>query len=728
MVLIAAALVAACQTLPAAAPPSGNGTAAVSQPFYSPLYDRADHLADLIAAGDLDGADHLYIEQQESFDADTAPRTQELLNTLATRINARHETAFTAALANLRALPVPIPATDWPRTAAALKAAVDALNAYPTTGLLADPARKPAALAALRAEQGRIAGNLRAGAAAAFLAFDHGQGPAFADAYPLDLDMAALVAETWGALRPRLAGWDAATLVRFGTTYERELAQAGRAADLGALYAARVGRDNGIAGDRSPLTALALAAAAKRAGLVASPPAGTEIALVEATSQTLLRHGQIDFPVGVDIDLPVKTVRSTLEATFGPGAKGPRLVIVLDVALAKASRRVSQLDRVPSVLFLPAGGAVQFDNETDGAQASRRSMTQVQGSVPLAGNIPGHPAVGASAAAAPVFFQYSYERARITARKTMTVNYYLVDRRAGAYVKSTFDIAEQERFEVVYNIARADTRYRHIIDTSDSEGDVDDFEKASSAVALSQILLHSLSQAGRQQKWRSLESFYGELTRDKNTAIAAYKDTDYAARPLNDPRFDSVVAIYTGPGSLGTGFYVQPDVVLTNWHVVDNRRIVELRKYDGTETFGSVLGKDVRLDLALIRVQSRGRPVAFRRTAQLDIGAMVEGIGHPHRKEFSVTRGVVSAIREEYSINLPNRAGDKVLYVQTDAAINPGNSGGPLFLGDTVIGVNTWGYAPEYADNLSFAIHYGEVLSFLNEHLPGFAEANRRSR
>jgi serine protease Do len=310
----------------------------------------------------------------------------------------------------------------------------------------------------------------------------------------------------------------------------------------------------------------------------------------------------------------------------------------------------------------------------------------------------------------------------------MTVNYYLVDRHAGTYMKSTFDVAEQERFEVVYNIARADTKYRHVIETSDSEGDVDDFEKASSAVALSQILVHSLGRAGQQRKWRSLESFYGELTRDKNTAIAAYKDTDYTARPLNDPRFDSVVAIYTGPGSLGAGFYVQSDVVLTNWHVVDNRRIVELRKYDGTETFGSVLGKDIRLDLALIRVQSRGRPVAFRRTAQLDIGATVEGIGHPHRQEFSVTRGVVSAIRQEYSINLPKRAGDKVLYVQTDAAINPGNSGGPLFLGDTVIGVNTWGYVPEYADNLSFAVHYGEVLTFLNEHLPGFAETNRRPR
>lgn len=52
---------------------------------------------------------------------------------------------------------------------------------------------------------------------------------------------------------------------------------------------------------------------------------------------------------------------------------------------------------------------------------------------------------------------------------------------------------------------------------------------------------------------------------------------------------------------------------------------------------------------------------------------------------------MISAIREHPSINLPVGGADDVLFIQIDTPINPGNSGGPLFLGNKVIGVNTWG-------------------------------------
>ena len=52
---------------------------------------------------------------------------------------------------------------------------------------------------------------------------------------------------------------------------------------------------------------------------------------------------------------------------------------------------------------------------------------------------------------------------------------------------------------------------------------------------------------------------------------------------------------------------------------------------------------------------------------------------------------MISAIREHPSINLPVGGPDDVLFIQIDTPINPGNSGGPLFLGNKVIGVNTWG-------------------------------------
>jgi serine protease Do len=724
---LAAGLLAACRTLPGA-PPTDTHPApqTVSRALYTPLYDRDDHLADLIAAGDLDRADRLYREQQSYFDNPQQARSRQLVAELARRLNARHAPDLLAAQADIKALPRALPSEAWAQAREALARAGQALQDYPATGVLRAPPHRSSEYRSLREARDRLHAALTAAAEAAFEAFDHTEGRAFADFYPVPVDTAALLRRTWPAIARRLSQWDAATLVRFAKTYEKPLTEAGRAAEVGGWFARRVARDNGIGDRKDPLTRLALAAAAKQAGLDV-PGTAIEIALVEATSPTLLRHGQIDFPVGIDIDLPVRTSRSSLEAAFGPKSDGPRLVLVLEVALAKASRRVTGLRQVPSILFLPSGGLIEFDNETQNADQIRDSLVPAQAGVSPAGDIPGYPAVGTAANADPMFYQYRYERARIVARKAMTVNYYLVDRAAGTYVKSTFDVAEQERFDVAYNIARADTRYRRVVETSDREADVDDFEKASSGVELSRILVHYLSRAAEPRKWRSLEAFYAELSRDRSAAVAAYKKRDFAARPLNDPRFDSVVAVYTGPGALGAGFYVQSDVVLTNWHVVSNRRIVEMRKYDGTETFGKVLGSDVRLDLALIRVQTRGRPVDFPRTAKLDLGAAVEAIGHPYRNEFTISRGVISAIREEYSINLPKRAGDKVLYVQTDSAINPGNSGGPLFLGDEVVGVNTWGYTPDVANNLNFAVHFGEVLEFLNEHLPGFDTGRGRT-
>ena len=142
--------------------------------------------------------------------------------------------------------------------------------------------------------------------------------------------------------------------------------------------------------------------------------------------------------------------------------------------------------------------------------------------------------------------------------------------------------------------------------------------------------------------------------------------------------------------------------------------------YNGQETCGKVLGKDVRLDLALVKVQTRGKPVLFYTKNRIDLGATTEAIGHPKGLEFSITRGIISAIRNYASINLPKGSGDKVLYIQTDTPINPGNSGGPLFLGDNVIGVNTWGKSKMISEGLGFSVHYSEVLNFLKEHLPGF--------
>lgn len=86
-----------------------------------------------------------------------------------------------------------------------------------------------------------------------------------------------------------------------------------------------------------------------------------------------------------------------------------------------------------------------------------------------------------------------------------------------------------------------------------------------------------------------------------------------------------------------------------------------------------------------------------------------------HENDVSITRGVASAIRKLPSKYAPDA--NKVLFIQTDASINPGNYGGPLFLGDKVIGVNTQKPVETEIEGLGFAIHYSEVLNFINSNL-----------
>jgi len=445
-----------------------------------------------------------------------------------------------------------------------------------------------------------------------------------------------------------------------------------------------------------------------------APPS---IALVETTSKALLRAGQIDFPLSIDLDLPVDAERLDLDAALAPytGA-GPRFALVFEVALAKARRRVVNLKPVPSTVFLGFSGqpySVAADDPIAGRSFADSARNPMTGKAQAYATTP-------QALGKPLVFDYTFDTAKIQARRVMTVNTYMVDRKARTYVASSFDASEERNFNVAYRVSRYDPKRNQLGDDFEREADVDDFEKESMSVKLSSLLKDYVAKREQARHFENEEVLRLALLKNRNANLKTLRANTFDARPLNDPRFDSVVAIYTGEGSLGSGFFVTPDVVMTNWHVVGEHRFVEMKMYDGRETFGTVLGKDARLDIALVRVQDRGRPVAFYTGRTIDLGQDVEAIGHPRRQEFSVTRGIISAVRKAYSINMPKGSGDKVLYIQTDTPINPGNSGGPLFLGQRVVGMNTWGYVPGFADGLNFSVHYSELMNFMNEHLPEY--------
>ena len=142
--------------------------------------------------------------------------------------------------------------------------------------------------------------------------------------------------------------------------------------------------------------------------------------------------------------------------------------------------------------------------------------------------------------------------------------------------------------------------------------------------------------------------------------------------------------------SLGSGFVISADGhILTNAHVVDGADEVLVKLTDKREFKAKVLGTDRRTDIALIKIEATGLPVAkLGDPSRLKVGEWVIAIGSPFGFENSVTAGIVSAKGR----SLPQES--YVPFIQTDAAINPGNSGGPLFnMRGEVVGVNSQIYS-----------------------------------
>jgi len=148
---------------------------------------------------------------------------------------------------------------------------------------------------------------------------------------------------------------------------------------------------------------------------------------------------------------------------------------------------------------------------------------------------------------------------------------------------------------------------------------------------------------------------------------------------------------------LGSGFLVSADgLVITNQHVVAGADSIVVTLRDGRDFQARLLGEDARTDIAVVKIEGAGFPVAsVGRSADLEIGDWVVAIGNPYgyvlgNSEPSVTAGVVSAVRRSI-LPSDDQPGLYVDMIQTDAAINPGNSGGPLVSATgEVVGVNSF--------------------------------------
>ena len=168
--------------------------------------------------------------------------------------------------------------------------------------------------------------------------------------------------------------------------------------------------------------------------------------------------------------------------------------------------------------------------------------------------------------------------------------------------------------------------------------------------------------------------------------------------------------------ALGSGFIFDKEgYILTNEHVVKDAKDIKVTMLDGSTYKAEYIGGDEELDIAIIKINPKGKELPTLELGDSDnieIGEWAIAIGNPLGFKHTVTLGVVSALHRK--IPKPDGQGYYTNLIQTDAAINPGNSGGPLLnIHGQVIGINTAIIAPSEAMNIGFAIPINTAKRFI---------------
>jgi S1-C subfamily serine protease len=179
----------------------------------------------------------------------------------------------------------------------------------------------------------------------------------------------------------------------------------------------------------------------------------------------------------------------------------------------------------------------------------------------------------------------------------------------------------------------------------------------------------------------------------------------------------------------GSGFVLdKAGHVLTNFHVVEGaNRGIEVLLSNKRRYAAKVVGTDKVHDLALLQIDAPNlQPVTLADSSELAVGQKVYAIGNPFGLNGTMTRGIISSIRDIGGGAQGSRIGDAI---QTDAAINPGNSGGPLLNSrGEVIGINTMiaSNGAEQSSGIGFAIPINTAKAVLAD-LTKFGRVKRPS-
>jgi S1-C subfamily serine protease len=184
-----------------------------------------------------------------------------------------------------------------------------------------------------------------------------------------------------------------------------------------------------------------------------------------------------------------------------------------------------------------------------------------------------------------------------------------------------------------------------------------------------------------------------QFTPEERTNIAVYEAVNRSVVNINTKATVATGLLQIEMPSDGAGSGIVLDKqghLLTNFHVVEGAKEIQVLLFDGSSHPAAIVGFDPATDVAVIKVDAPAdllQPVAFGTSNDLRVGQRVFAIGNPFGLERTLTTGIISSLNR----SLPTRTGRTIKsIIQTDAAINPGNSGGPLLDSTArLIGMNT---------------------------------------
>ncbi|MBL7055466.1 trypsin-like peptidase domain-containing protein [Candidatus Woesearchaeota archaeon] len=176
----------------------------------------------------------------------------------------------------------------------------------------------------------------------------------------------------------------------------------------------------------------------------------------------------------------------------------------------------------------------------------------------------------------------------------------------------------------------------------------------------------------------------------------------------------SVVSIGTNVGQ-GSGAVIDGEgFIVTNHHVIDGATIIRVLTNSGEVYDASLIGFDEVVDVAVLKVDASLDTLRFEDSDDVNVGERVIALGNPVGLSFTVTEGIVSALKRKG----PN---DLSIYIQTDVPINPGNSGGPLVdTNSRIIGLNNFKIGG--FEGLGFAIESNVVKEIVDDIINQYRE------